>query len=69
MYIGYLFKKTLQYKTVYYKMDMVESSDKMWSTEEENGKPLQYFCLENPMNSMKRQNDRILNRLNGNVFE
>ena len=28
---------------------MVESSDKMWSTGEGNGKPLQYFCLENPM--------------------
>ena len=32
----------------------------MWSIEEENGKPLQYSCLENPMNSMKSQNDRIL---------
>ena len=32
----------------------------MWSTREGNGKPLQYSCLENPMNSMKRQNDRIL---------
>ena len=32
----------------------------MWSTEEGNGKPLQYSCLENPMNSMKSQNDRIL---------
>ena len=32
----------------------------MWSTGEGNGKPFQYFCLENPMNSMKRQNDRIL---------
>ena len=31
-----------------------------WSTGEGNGKPLQYSCLENPMNSMKRQNDRIL---------
>ena len=39
---------------------MVESSDKMWSTGEENNKPLQYSCLENPMNSMIRQNDRIL---------
>ena len=39
---------------------MVERSDKMWSTGEGNGKPLQYSCLENPMNSMKRQNDRIL---------
>ena len=34
---------------------MVESSDKIWSTGEGNGKPLQYSCLENPMNSMKRQ--------------
>ena len=32
----------------------------MWSTGEGNGKPLQFSCLENPMNSMKRQNDRIL---------
>ena len=32
----------------------------MWFTGGENGKPLQYSCLENPMNSMKRQNDRIL---------
>ena len=39
---------------------MVERSDRMWSTREGNGKPLQYSCLENPMNSMKRQNDRIL---------
>ena len=31
----------------------------MWSTGEGNGKPLQYSCLENPMKSMKRQNDRI----------
>ena len=37
---------------------MVESSDKTWSTGEENGKLLQYSCLENPMNSMKRQKDR-----------
>ena len=39
---------------------MVERSDRLWSTGEGNGKPLQYSCLENPMNSMKRQNDRIL---------
>ena len=39
---------------------MVERSDRMWSTGEGNGKPLQYSCLENPMNSMKRQNDTIL---------
>ena len=38
---------------------MVERSDRTWSTGEGNGKPLQYSCLENPMNSMKRQNDRI----------
>ena len=39
---------------------MVERSDRMWSTGEGNSKPLQYSCLENPMNSMKGQNDRIL---------
>ena len=39
---------------------MVESSEKTWSTGEGNGKPLQYSCFENPMNSMKRQNDRKL---------
>ena len=39
---------------------MVESSDKMWSTGEGNTKPLQYSCLENPMNSMKRRKDRTL---------
>ena len=39
---------------------MVERSDRMCSTREGNGKPLQYSCLENPMNSMKRQNGRIL---------
>ena len=39
---------------------MVERSDTMWSTGERNGKPLQYSCLENPMNSMKRQIDRTL---------
>ena len=33
---------------------------KTWSTGDGNGKPLQYSCLENPINSMKRQNDRIL---------
>ena len=39
---------------------MVESSEKMWSTEEENGKPLQYSSLENSMSSMKMQKDRTL---------
>ena len=39
---------------------MVERSDRMWSTGEGNGKPLQYSCLENLMNSMKREKDRTL---------
>ena len=39
---------------------MVERSDRMWSTGEGNGKPLQYSCLENPMNSMKKQKYRTL---------
>ena len=39
---------------------MVERSEGTWSTGEGNGKPLQYSCLENPMNSMRRQNDRTL---------
>ena len=39
---------------------MMESSDRMWSTGEGNGKPLQYSCLENPINSMKRQKHMTL---------
>ena len=39
---------------------MVERSDRIWSIGEGNGKPLQYSSLESPMNSMKRQNDRIV---------
>ena len=39
---------------------MVERSNRMWSTGEGNGKPLQYSCLETSMNSMKRQKDRTL---------
>ena len=39
---------------------MVESCDKTWSIGEGNGKPLQYSCLENPMNSMKRQKDMTM---------
>ena len=39
---------------------MVESSDKMWSTGEGNGKPVLHSCLENPMNGMKRQKDMAL---------
>ena len=38
----------------------MESYDRMGSTGEGNGKPLQYSCLENPMNSMKRQKDRTV---------
>ena len=44
-------------------VDMVERSDTKWSTGEGNGKPLQYSCVENPMNSMKRQNDKWFNQL------
>ena len=39
---------------------MVQRSDRMWSTGERNGNPLQYSCLENHMNNMKRQKDRTL---------
>ena len=39
---------------------MIENSDKMWSTGEGNGKPFQYSCLENPMNSMKNHKDMAL---------
>ena len=39
---------------------MVERSDRLWSTGEGNGKPFQYSCLENPMNSMKKQKDRTM---------
>ena len=39
---------------------MVESSDKIWSTGEENGNPLQYSCLENPVSSTKRHKDMTL---------
>ena len=39
---------------------MVVRSDRMWFTRKGKGKPLQYSCLENPKNSMKRQNDRIV---------
>ena len=46
--------------TTQYGWIVVESSDKTWSTGEGNGKPLQYSCHENPMNSMKRQKDMTL---------
>ena len=47
---------------------MVERSERMWSTGEGNGKPLQFSCLENPMNSMKRQKDRTLKRWTPQVY-
>ena len=50
----------MSYRTTKDEWVMVESFDKMWSTGEGNGKPLQYSWLENPMNSMKRQKDRTL---------
>ena len=50
----------MQYSTTQDGQVMVESSDKTWSTGEGNGKPLQYSCLENSMNSMKRQKDKTL---------
>ena len=48
----------MQYRATQNGQAVVKSSDKMWSTEAGNGKPLQYSCLGNPMNSMKRQKDR-----------
>ena len=39
---------------------MIESTEEMWFTGEGNGKPLQYSCLEKPMNSVKRQKDMTL---------
>ena len=50
----------MPYRATQDRQVMVESSDKMWSTGEGNGKPLQYSCLENPMNSMKREKDKTL---------
>ena len=49
--------KILRSKIKIFKQRFIE---KMWSAGERNGKPLQYSCLENPMNSMKREKDRIL---------
>ena len=50
----------MPYRATQDRQVMVECSDKTWSIEEENGKPLQYSCLENPKTSMKRQKDRTL---------
>ena len=50
----------MAYRATQFGQVMVESSDKMWYTGEGNGKQLQYSCLENPMNSMKRQKDMTM---------
>ena len=50
----------MSYRATQDRQIMLETSDKMWSTGEGNSKPLQYSCLENPMNSMKRQKGRTL---------
>ena len=50
----------MSYRATQDEQVMMESSDQTWSTGEGNGKPLQYSCLQNPMNSMKRQTDRAL---------
>ena len=50
-------KLSLPCRVTQYGWVLVESSDKMWSTGERNGKPLHYSCFENPKNSMKRQKD------------
>ena len=50
----------MPWRAIWDRWVMEESSDKMWSTGEGNGKPLQYSCLENPMNSMKRQKGMTL---------
>ena len=47
-------------KTTQDRMVIVKSSDKMWSTGEKNGNPLQYSCCKNPVKSMKRQKDTTL---------
>ena len=52
--------QAMLYRVTQNRQVVVESSDKMWSTGEGNSKPLQYSCLENPMNSMKRQKDKTL---------
>ena len=65
--MGLYFKKTSRWEDLIKgrnpRQVMVGSSDKMWSTREGNGKPLQYSCLENPMNIMKRQKDTLKNEL------
>ena len=51
--------RTMPYRVSQDRWVMVAGSDKMWCTGEGNGKPLQYSCLENLMNSIKRQKDRM----------
>ena len=53
-------KLSMPYGATQVRRVVVERSDRRWSTGEGDDKPLQYSCLENPMNSTKRQNDRIL---------
>ena len=55
-----VYKHNLKELSKMHQLMVVESSDKTWSNGEGNGKPLQYSCLENPMNSMKRQKDRTM---------
>ena len=50
----------MPYRATYDGLVMVESSHKTWPTGEGNGKTLQHSCLENPVNSMKRQKDMTL---------
>ena len=50
----------MPYRATYDGLVMVERFDKTWSTGEGNGKPPQHSCLENPVNSMKRQKDMTL---------
>ena len=50
----------MPYRATQDRLVMMESSDKVWSTGEGNGKSVQYSCLENPVNNMKRQKDRTL---------
>ena len=54
------YERAMPWRAIQDRQVMLEHSDKTWSTAEGNGKPLQYSCLENPMNSMKRQKDRTL---------
>ena len=54
------YERAMLWRAIQDRQVMLEGSDKTWSTGEEKGKPLQYSCLKNPMNSVKRQKDRTL---------